>query len=102
GGPVTAPNKTRWWGRAANMDKCGGAEKAWTTFKTGKDADLEVLEASDGADHLWGDDRPNVIWGRGGGDTIDALGGADEVLGADGNDDIVVHPGDHVSFGDDD
>lgn len=84
GGPATT--KTRWWGKAANMDLCGNLPGRWTTFKTGVDADLEVLEASDGPDHLWGDDRANVLWGRGGGDVIYGLGGDDELLGADGND----------------
>jgi Ca2+-binding RTX toxin-like protein len=88
GGPVAAANKTQWWGKAANMELCGGNREMWTTMKTGEGADLEVLEASDGADVLFGDDRPNVIWGRAGGDKIKSFGGRDEVLGADGNDTI--------------
>lgn len=88
GGPIAARNKTEWWGKAANMDLCGGKQAAWTTMRTGVAADLEVLEASDGADVLFGDDRPNTIWGRGGGDRIKSFGGYDEVLGADGNDTI--------------
>jgi Ca2+-binding RTX toxin-like protein len=86
GGP--AKTKTKWWGKAANMSLCGNLPGRWTTFKTGVDADLEVLEASDGPDHLWGDDRANVLWGRGGGDVMYGLGGDDELLGADGNDKI--------------
>jgi Ca2+-binding RTX toxin-like protein len=98
GGGATV--KSRWWGKAANMDLCGGKEAAWTTFRTGPDADLEVLEAADGADYLWGDNGNNVIWGRAGGDTIYGLGGRDEILGADGNDVIDSGPGkDYVEFG---
>lgn len=84
GGPSQL--ETQWWGYAANMDKCGNRKDRWTSWKTGVDADLEVLEASEGPDHLWGDDRNNVIWGRAGGDQMFGLGGDDELLGADGND----------------
>ncbi len=44
----------------ANMDLCGDRKGQWTSWKTGVEADLETLEASDGADHLWGDDRANT------------------------------------------
>ncbi len=88
GGPVASANKSRWWGMAANMDLCGSKDSAWTTFKRGQGADLEVLEASDGPDHLFGDDRPNVIWGRAGADVIKSYRGYDEILGADGDDTI--------------
>ena len=72
----------------------------WTSFRTGEAADLEVLEASDGPDNLWGDDRNNVIWGRGGGDRMFGLGGNDELLGADGNDTIVDNDGTNdISYG---
>ncbi|HEY4241608.1 MAG TPA: hypothetical protein VGM88_17420 [Kofleriaceae bacterium] len=91
GGPTTT--KTQWWGYAANMDLCGGNMNQWTSWKRGVDADLEVLEASDGPDYLWGDDRNNTIWGRGGGDHIYGLGGDDVLLGADGNDVIDGGPG---------
>ncbi|NVB82351.1 MAG: hypothetical protein HOV81_28485 [Kofleriaceae bacterium] len=98
GGPSRV--KTRWWGKAANMDLCGNLEGRWTSFRTGEAADLEILEASDGADNLWGDDRDNVIWGRGGGDHMYGLGGNDELLGADGNDTIVDNEGtNEVSVG---
>jgi len=92
---------TRWYGKAANMDLCGDRPDAWTDFKNkGDAADLEVLEASDGPDNLWGDDRANTIWGRGGGDHIYGLAGDDTLLGADGNDVIEGGGGDdHVSFG---
>ncbi|MEO8702822.1 MAG: calcium-binding protein [Kofleriaceae bacterium] len=83
GGP--AAFKSDWWGFAANVDLCP-AKADWTSFRTGIAADLEVLEASDGPDHLWGDDRANVVWGRGGGDHIFGLDGDDELLGADGTD----------------
>jgi Ca2+-binding RTX toxin-like protein len=93
--------QTQWYGKAANMDLCGSKPGAWTDFKNkGKDADLEVLEASDGPDHLWGDDRNNTIWGRGGGDYMNGLGGDDELLGADGNDTIDGGGGnDDISYG---
>jgi Ca2+-binding RTX toxin-like protein len=98
GGPSKL--QTKWYGAAANMDLCGSKPGAWTTWKTGVDADLEVLEASDGPDHLWGDDRANTIWGRGGGDHIYGLGGDDVLLGADGNDVIDGGAGNNqVSYG---
>jgi Ca2+-binding RTX toxin-like protein len=102
GGP--AQLHTNWYGKAANLDLCGDKPGAWTDFKNkGDAADLEVLEASDGADNLWGDDRNNSIWGRGGGDHIYGLGGDDTLLGADGNDVIDGGGGDdHVSLGDGD
>jgi Ca2+-binding RTX toxin-like protein len=92
---------TKWYGKAANMDLCGDRPEAWTDFKNkGDAADLEVLEASDGPDNLWGDDRANTIWGRGGGDHIYGLGGDDTLLGADGNDVIDGGDGDnHISRG---
>ncbi len=78
--------KSDWYGFAANLDLCPD-KKDWTVFKyQGDAADLEVLEASDGADYLWGDDNNNTIWGRGGGDHIWGLGGDDTILGADGRD----------------
>jgi Ca2+-binding RTX toxin-like protein len=92
--------KTQWWGFAANMDLCGDDKSAWTSWKRGKDADLEVLEASDGADYLWGDDGANTIWGRGGGDHMYGLGGNDTLLGADGHDVIDGGPGHNtISYG---
>jgi Ca2+-binding RTX toxin-like protein len=91
---------SQWWGFAANMDLCRNQDD-WTKFKNaGPDADLEVLEASDGPDHLWGDDRDNVLWGRAGGDHLYGLGGDDELLGADGNDVLDGGGGDNTeSYG---
>jgi hypothetical protein len=98
GGP--SATKTTWWGKAANMDLCGSRPETWTTWRTGTAADLEILEASDGPDKLWGDDGPNVIWGRGGGDKMYGLGGNDELLGADGNDTIIDNDGNNdISYG---
>lgn len=100
GGP--AQLMTKWWGFAANMDLCGSTPSAWTKFaKRNDQADLEVLEASDGDDYLWGDDHNNVIWGRKGNDHIWGLGGNDTILGANGYDEIGGGPGDNdVSKGD--
>ncbi|HEX4420384.1 MAG TPA: hypothetical protein VH165_20855 [Kofleriaceae bacterium] len=99
GGPSQL--KTQWWGFAANMDLCGSKPGQWTSWRTGADADLEVLEASDGPDHLWGDDGPNTIWGRGGGDVIYGLGGDDLILGADGRDTIDGGSGNNtIKYGD--
>jgi Ca2+-binding RTX toxin-like protein len=86
GRPTSAAHQTQWYGFAANMDLCGSQQTAWTSWKTGQDADLETLEASDGPDHLWGTDEDDVIWGRGGGDHIWGFDGDDEILGADGRD----------------
>lgn len=98
GGP--SKMKTQWWGFAANMELCGNAPNRWTSWRTGVDADLEVLEASDGPDRLWGDDGPNVIWSRGGGDKVYALGGNDEIRGADGNDVLDGGSGENdISYG---
>ncbi len=96
GGPTAKERQTTWYGFAANMDKCGSRPDAWTSWKTGADADLEVLEASDGPDHLWGSDGNDTIWGRGGGDHIWGLDGNDEILGADGRDVIDGGPGRNV------
>lgn len=50
--------------------------------------DLEILEASDGNDELWGNDKNDTIWGRGGNDVIHGLGGDDVLDGADGDDSL--------------
>jgi Ca2+-binding RTX toxin-like protein len=92
GKPVAASRQTQWYGFAANMDLCGSQKSAWTSWKTGADGDLEVLEASDGPDFLYGTDKNDVIWGRGGGDHIWGYDGDDEILGADGTD--VIDGGD--------
>jgi Ca2+-binding RTX toxin-like protein len=98
GGP--AQYQSTWWGFAANMDLCGSLPGRWTSFRRGVAADLEVLEASDGPDRLWGDDRANVIWSRGGGDRVWALGGDDEIRGADGRDVLDGGSGDNdISYG---
>ncbi|HEY5922697.1 MAG TPA: calcium-binding protein [Kofleriaceae bacterium] len=95
GGPARL--QTQWYGFAANLDKCGSRRDRWTSWKTGVEADLEVLESSEGNDKLWGDDRNNVLWGRDGNDEMYGLGGNDELLGAlgtnqmdggDGDDDV--------------
>jgi len=99
GGPSAV--KTKWYGKAANMDLCGNLPGRWTTWKTGDAADLEILEASDGADHLWGDDRANTLWSRGGGDVVYGLGGNDEILGADGRDTLYGGTGNNdIHYGD--
>jgi Ca2+-binding RTX toxin-like protein len=92
GKKTAAAHQTKWYGFAANMDLCGSKQEAWTSWKTGVDGDLEVLEASDGADYLWGSDQNDTIWGRGGGDHIWAYDGDDDILGADGKD--VIDGGD--------
>jgi Ca2+-binding RTX toxin-like protein len=50
--------------------------------------DMEIMEASDGNDELWGNDAPNIIWGREGDDIIHGLGGDDILMGLQGNDTI--------------
>jgi len=101
GGVTSAAHQTQWYGFAANMDLCGSRPDAWTSWKTGADADLEVLEASDGPDHLWGSDQNDTIWGRGGGDHIWGFDGDDEILGADGNDVIDGGKGNNtIRYGD--
>ena len=100
GKTTSKAHQTQWYGFAANMDLCGGRPDAWTSWKTGADGDLEVLEASDGPDYLWGSDQNDTIWGRGGGDHIWGLDGDDDILGADGND--VIDGGDgnnKISYG---
>jgi Ca2+-binding RTX toxin-like protein len=72
--------ETSFHGRAFNPDLCG---KDDGTFIAG---DLEILEAADGDDELWGNDKPNQIWGREGDDEIHGLGGNDVIKGAKGKD----------------
>ncbi|HEY1553837.1 MAG TPA: calcium-binding protein [Kofleriaceae bacterium] len=101
GGVTSKAHQTRWYGFAANMDKCGNQPSAWTSWKTGADADLEVLEASDGPDHLWGSDQADTIWGRGGGDHIWGFDGNDTILAADGRDVVDGGAGHNtISWGD--
>lgn len=98
GGP--SRYKSTWWGYAANMDLCGSVQSRWTSWKRGVSADLEVLEASDGDDHLWGDDSTDVIWARAGSDHVWGLDGDDEILGGDGHDVIDGGRGkNHVEYG---
>jgi Ca2+-binding RTX toxin-like protein len=97
GGP--AAMKTQWYGQAANMDLCGKDPAKWTHMQTGQDADLEILEGSEGPDYLWGDDRDNRIMGRAGGDHLFGLGGDDEILGEAGKDVIEGGPGhNHIVY----
>lgn len=74
--------ETSFHGKAFNPDLCGAADG---TFIAG---DLEILEAADGDDELWGNDESNQIWGREGDDEIHGLGGNDVVKGAKGKDRI--------------
>lgn len=67
-------------GKAYNPQLCG-VEHA-TRFTD----DLEILEAADGNDELWGNDAPNTIWGREGDDHIHGLGGDDDLEGTLGDD----------------
>jgi Ca2+-binding RTX toxin-like protein len=100
GKPTAPARQSKWYGFAANMDLCGSRPDAWTSWKTGADGDLEVLEASDGPDYLYGTDENDVIWGRGGGDHIWGYEGDDEILGADGRDVIDGGGGnDTISYG---
>jgi Ca2+-binding RTX toxin-like protein len=96
GGKTSAAHQTQWYGYAANMELCGSKHEAWTSWKTGADADLETLEASDGPDHLWGSDLDDVIWSRGGGDHVWGYDGDDEILAADGTDVVDGGEGDNT------
>ncbi|MBX3229031.1 MAG: hypothetical protein KIT84_01735 [Labilithrix sp.] len=78
-GPASV--KTKFWGKAFNPQLCG--VEAATRFVAD---DLEILEAADGNDDLWGNDRPNTIWGREGDDILHGLGGNDTLMGLRGND----------------
>jgi Ca2+-binding RTX toxin-like protein len=67
-------------GRAFNPALCG--KEDGTNFED----DLEILEAADGNDELWGNNEDNIIWGREGDDRIHGLGGDDTLDGLLGND----------------
>jgi Ca2+-binding RTX toxin-like protein len=71
-------------GRAFNPALCADTWRADATHF--QDDDLEILEAADGDDELWGNDKPNVIWGREGDDRIHGLGGDDVLDGLRGDD----------------
>jgi Ca2+-binding RTX toxin-like protein len=98
-----ASKKTAFAGRAYNPDLCGVNQG--TTFVD----DLEILEAADGNDLLWGNDDANIIWGRegddhihglGGNDTLHGLVGDDWIYGGAGNDDIQGGSGNNHIFED--
>lgn len=72
--------KTAFHGRAFNPQLCGVGKA--TRFED----DLEILEAADGNDQLWGNDHDNIIWGREGDDHIHGLGGRDTLDGLIGDD----------------
>lgn len=83
---------TNFHGRAFNPQLCGVAKA--TRFEN----DLEILEAADGNDDLWGNDDDNVIWGREGDDRIHGLGGNDTLDGLMGGDSLYGGAGtDHLS-----
>jgi Ca2+-binding RTX toxin-like protein len=77
-----ASHETPFHGRAYNPALCGVADGTRIA------GDLEILEAADGDDELWGNDGPNAIWGREGDDEIHGLGGNDDIRGASGHDRI--------------
>lgn len=68
-------------GIAFNPALCG--KESGTRFA---DDDLEILEAADGDDELWGNDRANIVWGREGNDRIHGLAGDDLLQGLVGED----------------
>jgi len=70
-------------GRAYNPQLCGST---WSKDATHFRDDLEILEAADGNDELWGNDDNNIIWGREGDDRIHGLGGNDVLDGLIGDD----------------
>jgi Ca2+-binding RTX toxin-like protein len=80
-------------GRAFNPQLCG-MEKG-THFED----DLEILEAADGDDELYGNDQPNTIWGREGNDVIHGLGGNDVLWGLLGDDSIYGGDGKNAILG---
>ncbi len=61
---------------------------AFDPYGTTLAPDLEVLEAGEGDDHLYGNDTDNVIWAWGGDDHIWGFGGDDVLDGHRGNDEI--------------
>lgn len=90
---------TGFHGKAFNPALCGADDG--TRMKD----DLEILEAADGNDELWGNDEPNEIWGREGNDEIHGLGGNDiikglmdddRIFGGGGNDTLLPGTGNDV------
>jgi Ca2+-binding RTX toxin-like protein len=75
-----ASKVTDFHGRAFNPQLCGKDEG--THFED----DLEILEAADGNDELWGNNKDNIIWGREGDDRIHGLDGDDTLDGLIGDD----------------
>ncbi len=80
-------------GMAYNPQLCGLGKA--TKFED----DLEILEAADGDDELWGNDAPNVIWGREGDDHLHGLAGNDVLEGLLGQDKVWGGAGDDVITG---
>ena len=78
---------------AYNPQLCGLAKA--TRFED----DLEILEAADGNDELWGNDKPNTIWGREGNDAVHGLGGDDDLEGTQGYDWLYGGAGNNVFKG---
>lgn len=79
--------------RAFNPQLCAVAKG--TRFED----DLEILEAADGNDDLWGNDDANIIWGREGDDRIHGLGGNDTLEGLIGDDWLYGGAGNDVLLG---
>jgi Ca2+-binding RTX toxin-like protein len=80
-------------GRAFNPQLCGVAKG--TRFAD----DLEILEAADGNDELWGNDDANIIWGREGDDRIHGLDGNDTLEGLLGDDSLFGGAGEDKLLG---
>lgn len=98
-----ASKETAFHGKAYNPDLCGAAKGTRIA------GDLEILEAADGDDELWGNDDKNWIWGRegndeihglGGDDVLDGLRGNDKLYGGAGKDDLNGHSGNNQLFQD--
>lgn len=93
-----ASRKTAFQGKAFNPQLCDAG--LGTRFL---EDDLEILEAADGNDELWGNDAPNTIWGREGDDVIHGLGGDDLLMGLLDHDTIYGGEGnDTIPSSDDD
>lgn len=73
--------KTAFYGKSYNPQLCDVT--MGTTFVAD---DMEIMEASDGNDELWGNDAPQTVWGRDGNDIIHGLGGNDLLMGLLGDD----------------
>ncbi|CAN5813005.1 hypothetical protein BH09MYX1_BH09MYX1_35400 [soil metagenome] len=84
---------TAFHGKAYNPQLCGVAYA--TMFLDS----LEILEAADGDDTLYGNNDDNVIWGREGDDHIHGLEGDDILAGLLGNDTLYGGGGNDVFTG---